>query len=158
MVINAGKIVHKEREKPCYQLGMCPYDEITWSFKQVKKDSNFTCLVFSRHCPVFYISEDVVETSLKRHQRSDKLTEDFTDSIFRNRWFYREKEKHIHPYEKKPCHQLKYCPYGELIYTLRENDSTSEMTCKLYNRTCPIFYLGCGHSDKKYRENGSGGF
>lgn len=158
MVINEGIIVHKERKKPCYKLGWCPYDDITWSFKQVKRDSKFTCSIFQRHCPVFYISEDVVESSLEKHQKSDKLTEDFTDSFFRSRWFEREKEKFMHNYGAKPCSILNYCPYGELTHALREKDPLIEMTCKLYGKTCPVFYLRCGYSDKKYREDGSCGF
>lgn len=157
MTINQGKIVSKDREKPCYKLGWCPYNDITWSFKEEEDSSEYTCSIFSRHCPVFYLGVSVIEGSRELPRKSNELIEDFTDPFFRKEWFHREKEKYLHN-NTKPCYDLGYCPYGELIYALRKCESLTKMTCKLYSRTCPVFYLGCGFSDKKHRENGSSGF
>jgi hypothetical protein len=154
MAINQGKIVSKDREKPCYELGWCPFNDITWSFKEDEDSSEYTCSIFSRHCPVFYLRVSVVEGSRELPTKSNELIEDFTDHFFRKEWFHREKEKYISKIHEKPCHQLGYCPYGELVYSLAKTESTDEIVCRLFNRTCPVFFLARNFSEKKFRRDG----
>ena len=39
----------------------------------------------------------------------------------------------------KPCHNMGYCPYGQLVeeYPL----SKSDRSCKVFGHDCPVFYL-----------------
>jgi hypothetical protein len=48
--------------------------------------------------------------------------------------------KKTYDYEiTKPCHELNFCPYGQLVeeYPL----DNSEMSCQTFGHNCPVFYL-----------------
>ena len=42
---------------------------------------------------------------------------------------------------EKPCHVLKYCPYGPLVeeYPLREKRDP-KYSCTVFGHDCPVFY------------------
>ena len=39
----------------------------------------------------------------------------------------------------KPCHKLRFCPYGQLVeeFPLEERN---ERSCKVFGHECPVFY------------------
>lgn len=46
-----------------------------------------------------------------------------------------------HPYAKKPCYKLGYCPYGSLMCVFPSSEDES-LNCTTFTNDCPIFYLG----------------
>lgn len=41
---------------------------------------------------------------------------------------------------KKPCHRLGWCPYGKLVEEFPLREQISEISCKVFQHDCPIFY------------------
>ena len=39
----------------------------------------------------------------------------------------------------KPCHILKYCPYGPLVENFPLSDPRNEKSCKVFGHDCPVF-------------------
>lgn len=64
--LNTEKIVAPDTEKPCHELGWCPYGQLVEEFPfSVNTDSSdpykYKCRIFGHDCPAFYHREDVCE-------------------------------------------------------------------------------------------------
>ena len=42
---------------------------------------------------------------------------------------------------EKPCHNLKWCPYGTLVESFRIRNMDSKYTCLVFDHDCPVFYV-----------------
>lgn len=42
---------------------------------------------------------------------------------------------------EKPCHVLRWCPYGGLVESFRIRTTNSKYTCQLFDHDCPVFYV-----------------
>ena len=40
----------------------------------------------------------------------------------------------------KPCHKLKYCPYGQLVEEYPIRKTRTKYSCKLFGHDCPMYY------------------
>lgn len=54
---------------------------------------------------------------------------------------------------KKPCHKLKYCPYGQLVeefplHPKVRNMETRKIECKVFGHDCPAYYMKEDFSEK----------
>jgi len=43
----------------------------------------------------------------------------------------------------KPCHKLKYCPYGFLV-EYSPLKKKNKLSCKVFGHDCPVFYVAEG--------------
>lgn len=41
---------------------------------------------------------------------------------------------------KKPCHELGWCPYGQLVEEFRIRKTRNRFSCKVFGHDCPAFY------------------
>lgn len=50
----------------------------------------------------------------------------------------------IHKFEEieKPCHKLKFCPYGQLVeeFPLHPEGRDERYGCKTFGHDCPVYY------------------
>jgi hypothetical protein len=64
-----NKIICKEnikKEKPCYQLGYCPYGQLVESFPLRTRSNRFSCAVFGHDCPMYYHAEELDDFCKRR--------------------------------------------------------------------------------------------
>lgn len=47
----------------------------------------------------------------------------------------------VHENAEKPCHILKWCPYGVLVENFRLRNMDSKYTCLVFDHDCPVFYV-----------------
>ena len=45
------------------------------------------------------------------------------------------------PFTEKPCHALKWCPYGTLIEEYPLPLQSTKMSCRVFGHDCPAFYI-----------------
>ncbi len=48
-------------EKPCHDVGYCPYGYLVEYFQIAKKEDEYSCKVFGHDCPAFYLVEGASE-------------------------------------------------------------------------------------------------
>ncbi len=41
---------------------------------------------------------------------------------------------------EKPCHKLKYCPYGQMVEEFKIRSKRNKFSCKTFGHDCPVFY------------------
>ena len=131
---NEGIIVNNQFEKPCHDLGWCPYGSLVESFRIRKNPSKYECSEFCHDCPVFYISADFSEDSRQIASPNEKLKDNIKE------WYVFTIHKTFTKQFEKPCHELGWCPYGSLgdefkPYALDDN----RLICKIFSRYCPVF-------------------
>jgi len=131
---NESIMVDENAEKPCYVLNWCPYGGLVEAFRIRREISRHTCQVFGHDCPVFYISEKVIEKSLNR----PKFNEELRNEAKRIR--FKHLKKYFRPEFEKPCKLLNYCPYGVISLVSKTRSVDNEFTCKLFGFDCPVFY------------------
>ncbi|TKJ22336.1 MAG: hypothetical protein CEE43_07230 [Promethearchaeota archaeon Loki_b32] len=138
--VNRGVRVCLNVIKPCYNLGWFPYNSLTWSFCYREEISKYICALFNRDCSVFYLSAELTKNSPLITKPPKELKEDFQDPFYKKTFFRRRR---ITPRGySKPCHQLEFCPYNSLTDALSQSKKITEFTCKLFNKECPVKYLG----------------
>jgi len=53
--------------------------------------------------------------------------------------------------DKKPCHVLKYCPYGPLVEEMplldNYDEKSGEQRCSVFGHQCPYYYCAEGAVD-----------
>lgn len=54
---NNSKIIAEYIEKPCYELGWCPYGSLGDEFSPREINNKFECKIYAHNCPVFYLFE-----------------------------------------------------------------------------------------------------
>ena len=59
--LNTSKVVAPGKEKPCHELGFCPYGQLVEEFPLRGVRDRFSCKTFGHDCPVFYHAEDITE-------------------------------------------------------------------------------------------------
>lgn len=60
--LNTERVVDQDAEKPCHELGWCPYGQLVEEFELKKpRHEKFSCGVFGHDCPVFYHKEEIRE-------------------------------------------------------------------------------------------------
>ncbi|TKJ19803.1 MAG: hypothetical protein CEE43_14470 [Promethearchaeota archaeon Loki_b32] len=143
---NESIMVDENAEKPCYILKWCPYGGLVEAFRIRREISRYTCQVFGHDCPVFYISEKVIEKSLNR----PKFNEELRNEAKRIR--FKHLKKYFRPEFEKPCILLKYCPYGVISLVSKKRNVYNEFTCKLFGFDCPVFYKAEYASEKLEKE------
>lgn len=42
--------------------------------------------------------------------------------------------------KEKPCHKLKYCPYGQLVEEYPIKKKRNKFACKTFGHNCPMYY------------------
>ena len=131
---NESIMVDENAKKPCYVLNWCPYGGLVEAFRIRREISRYTCQVFGHDCPVFYISEKVIEKSLTRPKFSEELKNEA------KRIRFKHLKKYLRPEFEKPCKLLNYCPYGVICLTSKKREVDSEFTCKFFGFDCPVFY------------------
>lgn len=50
--------------------------------------------------------------------------------------------------KERPCHKLKYCPYGTLVEEFPLRNLTSKYSCKTFGHDCPVYYHGEAITEK----------
>ena len=48
----------------------------------------------------------------------------------------------------KPCHELGWCPYGQLVEEFPLRDKHNEYSCGAFGHDCPVFYHAEGISEE----------
>lgn len=139
---NESIMVNKNAEKPCNMLKWCPYGGLVEAFRIRKSITKYTCEVFGHDCPVFYISEKVIEKSLNK----PKFNEELINEAKRIR--FKHLKKYFRPEFEKPCRPLNYCPYGVISLVSKKRNVNTEYTCKLFGFDCPVFYKAEYASEK----------
>ena len=139
---NESIMVDESMRKPCYTLDWCPYGGLVEAFRIRKEITRFTCKVFGHDCPVFYISQKVVETSNNKPEYSPQLLHEA------KRIRFKHLKKYLRPEFEKPCKLLKFCPYGVISLVSKKREVDSEFTCKLFGFDCPVFYKAEYASEK----------
>ena len=129
-------------KKPCHTLDWCPYGGLVEAFRIRKEITNYTCEVFGHDCPVFYISQIVVEGSFDSPEFNDQLISEA------KRIRFKHLKKYLRPEFEKPCTLLNYCPYGVMCLVSKKREKYSEYTCKLFGFDCPVFYKAEYTSEK----------
>lgn len=135
---NKGVIVVEYIAKPCWLLDWCPYGALVEDFRIRNLGSKFTCKVFDHDCPVFYISHKMTEKSAEIPPISEKLK----DNLRSCRAF--NDKKIVVNSIKKPCHVLKWCPYGTLGDDFFKREKEYMFGCNILPHDCPSFY----HAEK----------
>lgn len=57
--LNNKAIRKPDTEKPCHQLGWCPYGQLVEEFPL--EHDKYSCEVFGHNCPAYYHREDLSE-------------------------------------------------------------------------------------------------
>jgi hypothetical protein len=42
----------------------------------------------------------------------------------------------------KPCHELNFCPYGQLVEEFPLREKRNQYSCTCFGHDCPVFYHG----------------
>ena len=41
----------------------------------------------------------------------------------------------------RPCHELGYCPYGQLVEEFPLEKKSGKFSCKTFGHNCPMYYM-----------------
>ena len=55
-------------------------------------------------------------------------------------WLNTTKQIHKHTDIEKPCHVLKYCPYGSLVEEFKLRTKRIKISCTTFGHDCPVYY------------------
>ncbi len=137
---NKGVVVQEDAYKPCLKLNWCPYGALVEAFQIGGSSDKTVCYTFDHDCPVFYVSEDVIEDD---RQAPPPPNPKLKDNL-RNIPFFNDKHVINRTKFNKPCERLYYCPYGSLGDKYELRDTIRKFACKIYPHDCPMFY----HADR----------
>ncbi|MFX1281116.1 MAG: hypothetical protein ACFFA3_17330 [Promethearchaeota archaeon] len=131
---NKGVVVRDNIEKPCYNLGWCPFGALVECFYSHRERPTILCKVYGHDCPAFYLSENINEKSSTYSFRNEKLQDNIKN------WPNFNDKKIIATDVEKPCHILFWCPYGTMGDEFKPNKSMNRYDCNIFPHKCPVFY------------------
>jgi len=137
---NEGIIVVENSAKPCWELQWCPYGSLVEDFQIRMIRDYHTCEVFDHDCPVYYVRGDFTEESPELPSENPKLKQTLRSCRAFNDIQVRAR------ISTRPCHVLKWCPYGSLGDEFFQRAIEYMYGCKIFPHDCPAYY----HAERFY--------